>query len=163
LTSITPPSGAAIGAMPSLAEAEAVMANEASSAAAIRTKRLIWFSPSHYRDLTQVPDERICSVVSKLNHLRIFQYGNCREKLARQALMICRESWMNSPDIAEAAFARAWSVYRLIHSGIDENDARRASLQRFIQQRCEAGETDTELLAVEGLKYLKSLEGIPEE
>ena len=70
---------------------------------------------------------------------------------------------MNGPDIAEAAFARAWSVYRLIHSGIDENDARRASLQRFIRQRCEAGKTDTELLAVEGLKYLKGLEGLPED
>jgi hypothetical protein len=70
---------------------------------------------------------------------------------------------MNSPDIAEAAFARAWSVYLLIHSGIDENDVRRASLQRFIRQRCMAGETDTELLAVEGLKYLKSLEGLQED
>ncbi|MEH2529986.1 hypothetical protein V1277_003639 [Bradyrhizobium sp. AZCC 1588] len=70
---------------------------------------------------------------------------------------------MNSPDIVEAAFARAWSVYLLIHSGIDENDARRASLQRFIRQRCMAGETDTELLAVEGLKYLKSLEGPRED
>jgi hypothetical protein len=29
--------------MPSLAEADAVIASEASSAAAIRTKRLIWF------------------------------------------------------------------------------------------------------------------------
>ena len=73
------------------------------------------------------------------------------------------ESWMNSPDIAEAAFARAWGVYLLIHSGIDENDARRESLQRFIRQRCEAGETDTELLAVEGLKYLKELEGLAED
>ena len=47
---------------------------------------------------------------------------------------------MHSPDIVAVAFARAWSVYRLIHSGID----------------------DTELLAVAGLKYLKGLEGIPE-
>jgi hypothetical protein len=70
---------------------------------------------------------------------------------------------MNSPDIEEAALARAWGVYLLIHRGIDENDARRALLQRFIRQRCEAGETDTELLAVEGLKYLKGLEGIPED
>lgn len=70
---------------------------------------------------------------------------------------------MNSPDIAEAALARAWSVYRLIHSHIDENDARRASLQRFIRQRCDAGETDAELLAVQGLKYLKSLEGVAED
>jgi hypothetical protein len=90
-------------------------------------------------------------------------HGNYREKMASRALMICRESWMNGPDIAEAAFARAWSVYRLIHSGIDENDARRAGLQRFIRQRCEAGQTDTELLAVEGLKYLKGLEGLPED
>lgn len=70
---------------------------------------------------------------------------------------------MNGPDIVETAFARAWGVYLLIHSGIDENDARRASLLRFIQQRCDAGETDTELLAVEGLKFLKSLEGLAEE
>ena len=70
---------------------------------------------------------------------------------------------MNSPDIAETAFERAWSVYRLIHSGIDDNDSRREGLQRFIGQRCEEGETDTELLAVEGLKYLKGLEGVPED
>jgi len=70
---------------------------------------------------------------------------------------------MNSPEIAETAFERAWSVYRLIHSGIDDNDARREGLQRFIRQRCEDGETDTELLAVEGLKYLKGLEGVPED
>lgn len=70
---------------------------------------------------------------------------------------------MNSPDIVEAALERAWSVYLLIHSGIDENDARRASLQRFIRQRCDAGETDTELLAVEGLKFLKSLERLSED
>ena len=70
---------------------------------------------------------------------------------------------MDSPDIAETALARAWSVYLLIHSDIDENDARRSSLQHFIQQRCKEGETDTELLAVEGLKFLKGLEGLPED
>ena len=70
---------------------------------------------------------------------------------------------MNSPDIVEAAFTRAWSVYLLIHNGIDENDARRASLRRFIRQRCDEGENDTELLAVEGLKYLKSLEGVEDD
>ena len=70
---------------------------------------------------------------------------------------------MNSPDIEETAVTRAWSVYLLIHSGIDENDARRASLRRFIRQRCQAGETDTEMLAVAGLKFLKGLEGVGEE
>ena len=92
---------------------------------------------------------------------------SCMENIGKnwqkKVLMICRESWMNSPDIAEAAFARAWGVYLLIHGDIDENDARRAGLQRFIRQRCEAGETDTELLAVEGLKYLKGLERLPED
>ena len=83
--------------------------------------------------------------------------------MAKKALVICREIWMNIPDIAEAAFARAWGVYLLIHSGMDENDALRANLQRFIRQRCEAGQTDTELLAVEGLKYLKGLERLPED
>ena len=69
---------------------------------------------------------------------------------------------MNSPDIVEAAFTRAWSVYLLIHSGIEESDPRRARLQHFIRQRCDAGEDDTELLAVEGLKFLKSLERLSE-
>jgi hypothetical protein len=36
-------------------------------------------------------------------------------------------------------------------------------LERFIRQRCDAGETDAELLAVQGLKYLKSLEGVAED
>ena len=50
-------------------------------------------------------------------------------------------------------------VYRLINGGIDENDARRAMLKHFIQQRWEAGDNETELLTVEGLKYLKQLDG----
>jgi hypothetical protein len=53
--------------MPSLAEADTVIASEASSAATIRTKRLIRFvSPSRDRDEAQFPDEWICSVVLKL-------------------------------------------------------------------------------------------------
>jgi hypothetical protein len=183
--------------MPSLAEADTVIASEASSAATIRTKRLIRFvSPSRDRDEAQFPDEWICSVVLKLisqgyssigyrysrrcdagrqRGLESFRHavpaGMVVKKSAwqfsgkngKEGLMTYGESWMNSPDIAEAAFARAWGVYLLIHSGIDENDARRESLQRFIRQRCEAGETDTELLAVEGLKYLKGLEGLSED
>ena len=38
----------------------------------------------------------------------------------------------------------------------------RERLQRFIRGRWEAGNSDAELLAVEGLKYLKSLEGPPD-
>jgi hypothetical protein len=68
---------------------------------------------------------------------------------------------MADSDIVAIACARAWSVYRLINSGIDENDARWALLRHFIQQRREAGDNETEILAVEGLKYLKKLDGSP--
>jgi len=61
--------------MPSLAEADTVIASEASSAATIRTKRLIRFvSPSRDRDEAQFPDEWICSVVVKLISLAIFEH-----------------------------------------------------------------------------------------
>ena len=65
---------------------------------------------------------------------------------------------MADRDVASAAFARAWNVYRLINQGVDENDARRIALDRFIRKRCDAGVTDMELLAVEGLKFLKRLD-----
>ena len=66
---------------------------------------------------------------------------------------------MADPDIVEIACARAWGVYLLINRGIDENDARHDKLRRFIRERWEAGDGEAEFLAVEGLKYLKSLEG----
>jgi hypothetical protein len=66
---------------------------------------------------------------------------------------------MAGSDIASAAFERAWNVYRLVNKDIDENDVRRALLERFILQRCAAGDDDPELLAVEGLKYLKKYDG----
>ena len=68
---------------------------------------------------------------------------------------------MADPDIVEVACARAWGVYLLINSGIDENDARQDKLRRFILSRWEAGANETELLAVEGLKYLKKLDASP--
>jgi hypothetical protein len=65
---------------------------------------------------------------------------------------------MVPPDIAQLAFERAWRVYRLIHTDIDEHDERRATLDRFIRKQCEAGATDTEIVVVEALKYLKRLD-----
>ena len=56
---------------------------------------------------------------------------------------------------------RAWSVYLLINSGIDENDARQEKLRHFIRGCWEAGDSETGFLAVEGLKYLKKLDGSP--
>ncbi|MBT1514988.1 hypothetical protein KIP88_31325 [Bradyrhizobium sp. SRL28] len=66
---------------------------------------------------------------------------------------------MADPDIVEIACARAWSVYRLINSDIAGNDALRDKLKDFIRMRWEAGDNETEFLAVEGLKYLKQLDG----
>jgi hypothetical protein len=65
---------------------------------------------------------------------------------------------MADPDVASAAFARAWSAYRLINQRVHENDERRASLERFIRQRHEAGVEDVEMLAVAGLKFLKTID-----
>jgi len=66
---------------------------------------------------------------------------------------------MADPDIVEIACARAWGVYLLINRGIDENDTRCDRLRHFIRERWEAGDNEAELLAVEGLKYLKTLDG----
>jgi hypothetical protein len=66
---------------------------------------------------------------------------------------------MADPDIVEAACARAWSVYLLINNGIDKNDMRRTTLERFLRKRWEAGDNETRILVVEGLKYLKKLDG----
>ena len=62
-------------------------------------------------------------------------------------------------DIVEIACTRAWSAYLLINRGIAENDMRRDQMRDFIQERWEAGAHESELLAVEGLKYLKTLDG----
>lgn len=65
---------------------------------------------------------------------------------------------MADPDVASAAFVRAWSAYRLINQKVHENDEKRASLERFIRLRHAAGVEDVELLAVAGLKFLKTLD-----
>ncbi len=65
---------------------------------------------------------------------------------------------MADQDTAGLAFARAWSVYLLVNNDVDENDERRATLERFIRKRCEEGECDPEALTVEGLTYLKRLD-----
>jgi hypothetical protein len=66
---------------------------------------------------------------------------------------------MANPDIVEIACARAWGAYLLINRSIGENDARREQLKRFLCERWQAGDNETEHLAVEGLKYLKQLDG----
>ena len=70
------------------------------------------------------------------------------------------EKPMADQSAANLAFERAWSVYLLINSGVDENDERRTTLERFIRKNCEAGENDPETLTVGGLSYLKKLDEI---
>jgi hypothetical protein len=65
---------------------------------------------------------------------------------------------MVDPDVAGIAFARAWKVYLLINKDVDENDARRATLKRFIRQKLDAGVEDAEVLVVDGLKHLKHID-----
>jgi hypothetical protein len=64
-------------------------------------------------------------------------------------------------DIVEIACTRAWSAYLLINRGIADNDDRRDKMRDFIRERWEAGANESEVLAVEGLKYLKTLDGSP--
>ncbi len=61
----------------------------------------------------------------------------------------------------EIACTRAWSAYLLINRGIADNDCRRDKMREFMRERWEAGANESELLAVDGLKYLKQLDGSP--
>jgi hypothetical protein len=61
---------------------------------------------------------------------------------------------------ANLAFGRAWSVYLLINTDVNENDERRTALERFIRKNCEAGENDPETLTVSGLTYLEKRDEI---
>jgi hypothetical protein len=69
-----------------------------------------------------------------------------------------RRKPMAQQSTANLAFERAWSVYLLINSDVNENDQRRSVLERFIRKNCEAGENDPETLTVGGLTYLKKLD-----
>jgi hypothetical protein len=64
--------------------------------------------------------------------------------------------------MAEGALARAvntaWSVYIVNNSGIHAADARRCTLERYLALRLQAGETEPEELAVDGLAYLRKLD-----
>ena len=65
---------------------------------------------------------------------------------------------MTNQSAANLAFERAWSVYLLINSDVNENDERRTVLERFIRKNCEAGQNDPETLTVGGLTHLKKLD-----
>ncbi len=58
---------------------------------------------------------------------------------------------------ADAIAAKAWSLYLMMNSDVEEGDQRRCTLHRFIRKRYEAGERDYDELVTSGLTYLKKL------
>ena len=66
---------------------------------------------------------------------------------------------MAEQSIVEIACTRAWSAYTLFNQSVDENDERRGKLRKFICGLWKAGAEESEPLAVEGLKYLRTLDG----
>jgi hypothetical protein len=55
------------------------------------------------------------------------------------------------------ALDTAWSVYRARHREVDAADSRRCLLERHLQRRGEACESDAEDLAGFGIAYLELL------
>ena len=64
--------------------------------------------------------------------------------------------------MAEGALAlalnTAWSIYIVNNSHVHADDARRCTLERYLALRLQAGETELEELAVDGLAYLRKLD-----
>jgi hypothetical protein len=51
----------------------------------------------------------------------------------------------------------AWTVYLETHRDVDVADGRRCLLERHLQRRLEAGQSETEVLTCSGLAYLDRL------
>ena len=64
--------------------------------------------------------------------------------------------------MAEGALAlalnTAWSIYIVNNSSVHAGDSRRCTLERYLALRLQAGETEPEELAVDGLAYLRKLD-----
>jgi hypothetical protein len=60
--------------------------------------------------------------------------------------------------VAEGACAFAWRNYLLLHTGVSENDDRRAALARYVTSVVEAGDCDFDVLQVAAVAYLKKLD-----
>jgi hypothetical protein len=62
---------------------------------------------------------------------------------------------MKFPD--ERRSTRAWTVYPATHRDIEIADDRGCLLERYLQRRLEAGQSETDLLTCSGLAYLGRL------
>ena len=52
------------------------------------------------------------------------------------------------------AVDRAWTVHLATHRNVDAADQLRCSLERYLSQKWQAGESDSEELTCHGLTYL---------
>jgi hypothetical protein len=60
-------------------------------------------------------------------------------------------------DEVKNAAETAWTVYRAWHPDVDARDTRRCLMERHLQSRLEARESDTEELPSSGIAYLQRL------
>ena len=57
----------------------------------------------------------------------------------------------------KVAVYQAWTVHLAMHNDVAAADPRRCSLERYLRERWEAGESDPEELTCRGLSYLAGL------
>ena len=69
---------------------------------------------------------------------------------------------MNTQKI-EGATAFAWRNYLLEHSSISENDSRRSTLHRYVNDLHETGEHEFDLLQIAAVAYLKKLDELHDD
>jgi hypothetical protein len=60
-------------------------------------------------------------------------------------------------EVLRKAVDTAWTVYLAAHRDLDVADGRRCLLERHLQGKLEAGQSETEELACSGLAYLARL------
>ena len=68
-----------------------------------------------------------------------------------------------TPQTIGGACAFAWRNYLLLHSGISENDDRRAALHRYVSDVCVSGDYDFDLLQIAAVTYLKKLDELHDD
>ena len=73
-------------------------------------------------------------------------------------LFLLRMEMDMAEELLSQALDTAWIVYTTNHREILAEDSRRCELARFLKSRIEAGETEIEDLALEGVAFLRKLE-----
>jgi hypothetical protein len=95
---------------------------------------------------------------------RHFTFGTCGTKwfVARQSLSLLGGTPMNSQAV-DGACAFAWRNYLLQHSDINENDARRSALHRYVTDLRDTGEYHFDQLQIAAVAYLKKMDELHDD